>query len=241
MSVEQDFQDKCGRLGISIEAHQLEILLRYCSELEQYNRNVNLVSNGDLAVVLRDHILDSLTLVPLIREHGGDAADKSLIDIGSGAGFPGVVLACYFDGLQVTLVESIAKKCAFLDRLIKVLGIDGRVIVINYRAEELARRPEFREQFDFATARAVGSIRLIAELAVPFLRRDGVLLAQRSAKQLQDERPAADKLFGRFGAKVVNCHYPDAQITEKNVGVLLAKKVAPVPQLYPRRGAKLGT
>lgn len=241
------FQGQCELIGAPLDARSRDLIVRYCQELEEYNKKVNLVSNADLEVVLRDHVLDSLTLVPLIAEHRGRLTGGSkerklrLVDIGSGAGFPGVVLASYMEDLSVTLIDSVTKKCVFLQHIVDLLGLSDRVFVANARSEALAHQDDLRGKFDFATARAVGSLPLIAELTLPFLRNGGVLLAQRSCKQLEEDQRVAGPLASKFGGSVIGCFLPDAQITEKQVGILAIKRSKAIPSQYPRIGAKLGT
>lgn len=247
MTLIDQFESRCELIGAPLDSRSRDLIVRYCQELAEYNKKLNLVSNTDLEVLLRDHVLDSLTLVPLIAEHRGRLTGGSkdrllrLVDIGSGAGFPGVILAAYMDDLSVTLVDSVTKKCVFLQHIVDVLGLSQRVYVANERGESLAHKSDLRGKFDFATARAVGSLPLIAELTLPFLRNGGVLLAQRSCKQLEEDQRVSGALASKFGGTVIGCFYPDAQITQKQVGVLAIKRSKAVASVFPRNGAKLGT
>ncbi len=241
-TVTNDFEARARALGVELSADVSALLYRYCAELADYNSRVNLVSNAELPVLLKDHVLDSLTLVPLIEKSNKQQGrnQSSLVDIGSGAGFPGVVLAIHQKNCHVLLLESVAKKCTFLQQVIDTLGLGDRVEVINERAEFVAHHEEFREQFDFATARAVGNLLLVGELGLPFLSAGGWLLAQRSCKQLEQERAGSKEVARRFGGTVKDCWFPDASVTGKQFGVLVIERTAKISSSFPRNGAKLG-
>lgn len=237
------FAQSCNQLGSGLTDETCMAIKSYCDGLKSYNENVNLVSNSNLRVVLRDHVLDSFALNMIIDEEktrlGRD--ELSLVDIGSGAGFPGMILALARPDFKVVLIESIAKKCVFLMQSVAELKLENRVTVLHERAESVAHRSDYREKFDFATARAVGNLNLVAELAMPFLRHGGCLLAQRSRRQLDEEMPGAQKLFSRFAGNVGRCIFPDEKIMEKQVGILLVEKKGTISGAFPRSGAKLGT
>jgi 16S rRNA (guanine527-N7)-methyltransferase len=240
------FELKCSTLGIRLSERSSALLQQYCTELQAYNEKVNLVSNADLTVVLRDHVLDSLTLIPLMQQHlrrkkTPDDCKLSLVDIGSGAGFPGIVLAIQEENLHVVLIESVAKKATWLKHVTAQLQLSNRIEVVNERAEAAAHNSQYRESFDFATARAVGKLDLVMELTLPFLCKGGLLLAQRSTRQLQEEQLAAPAIAARFGGKVLDCTFPNAEVTEKQAGILAIEHTSRTAAGFPRQGGKLGS
>ena len=212
----------------------------FLTELEAYNRHTNLVSKGDPDTVMRQHVIDSLSLAPVIsRFSPADSSDLRLLDVGTGAGFPALILALVRKDLSVDLIESVGKKTKFLAQTINTLGLADRVNVHNVRAEDLAHDPKFRGQYDFATARAVAKIDLVCELTVPFLKNSGHLLAQKSRQQADEELHSAASAMELLGCKVSAITAPDAVALAKDLVVVVIKKTKPTPARYPRPSAQL--
>ncbi len=157
-------------------------LAAYGAHLLDANRRVNLTGAND-APALLPHLLDALTLVPFVTNGG------SLVDVGSGGGLPGIPLAIA-TGVRVTLIEPIGKKAAFLREALAAAGLAGDALA--ERAEVSARDPRYREQFDYATARAVSRAPTVAELTMPFLRVGGRALLQRGALDERERRAVED-------------------------------------------------
>ena len=205
------------RAEFAVPAELAERLARYGTLLLEANRRVNLTAARDPAA-LAVHLADALTLA-------GDV-DGELIDIGSGGGLPGIPLAIAC-GVSVTLVESVAKKAAFLSAALAELGLPGSVIA--GRAERLGHDPSLRERFRVATARAVSSAPTVAEFTLPFLAVGGRALLQRGvldARERQAVEDAAPMLGGRF-------------LEERALGgerrIIILEKIGPTPARFPRR------
>lgn len=229
-------------LSVESTEAQLEAVRILLGELCSYNEHTNLVSCADPLVVVREHILDSLSLIVALREKPARADQPGalrLIDIGSGAGFPAMILAIFLPDCQVCLVESIAKKTRFLTQLVDSLHLSDRVRVINQRAEELAHDRAMRAAFDLATARAVGKLDMVAELALPFLRQGGWLLAQKSKGQLEEEKARASRALPLLGGELKSIELPDPQALGKERAILIIEKMKETPELYPRSSAKI--
>lgn len=224
--------EKAKLVSVHLSAEQIETFEIFLRELAAFNEHTNLVSRAEAEIVIDNHILDSLTLVPVINRLC--STDASLIDIGSGAGFPGLMLAIACPFLTVTLVESVGKKCAFLKQCGESLSLGPRLRVLNQRAEDIAHLRGMRESFDFATARAVGSVDLIAELCVPFLRSGGYLLSQKSRAQLDGELNSARAALRVLGGQIEEVVDVDNPATEKDFALILVKKVGVTPGKYPR-------
>jgi 16S rRNA (guanine527-N7)-methyltransferase len=192
-------------------------LAAYGAMLLEANRKVNL-TGAKGADALVPHVLDALTLADDVRE--------SLVDVGSGGGLPGIPLGLA-TGARVLLVEPTAKKAAFLERALRECGLAGEVIA--ERAEVVARETRFREQFAFATARAVSRASTVAELTVPFLRIGGRALLQRGDEEPM-ERQALEDAAPMLGAALV-----DVRQLDGNRRVLVLEKIRPTEQRFPRR------
>lgn len=210
-------------------ACQLE---EYGQMLIEQNQVMNLTSITEPRDVATLHMLDCASLLECGRMQG-----RTLIDVGTGAGFPGMVLKLLCPSLEVTLLDSLQKRLDWLGTVANRLEVSG-LTTIHGRAEEYGLDPAFREQFDFATARAVADLRLLCELCLPFVKPGGRFLAMKSIEsdaELGQARPAMERLGGRL----VGCHDYTIPHTDVTHRVVVIEKVAPTPTGYPRRWAKI--
>jgi 16S rRNA (guanine527-N7)-methyltransferase len=222
-----------GRLlGLPLGEHTLSQFLRYQSELIDWNRRVNLTSITDSAGIQRRHFLDSLSCIAGAREqlqHDG----CRVVDVGSGAGFPGLPLKLALPHIQLTLVEARGKRAAFLEHLIDALGLID-VTVVSERAETLGQAPSHRERYDVALARAVGSLAVVAELCLPLIRIGGRFVAPRRGDfelESMTSQPAFE-LLGGSQLEWVPVQIPDL---DDGRGLVVSEKLATTPPRYPRR------
>jgi 16S rRNA (guanine527-N7)-methyltransferase len=172
------FRKICSSFGISLSDDMVDKFKAYTALLLEWNQRMHLVSKGDARPdrVLR-HFVDSLSVFKAIDI----PRSAKLLDLGSGAGFPGVPIKIVRDDIQLTLVESIRKKTLFLRKLSESLGLEG-VSIENERAEELTNQGDFKENFDLVTAKAAGRLRDIVPLSMPFLKTDGLLVVYKGKK-----------------------------------------------------------
>lgn len=223
-----DFTNAARGFGIELSTTQLGAFENYFAKLGAWNARINLT-----AIIARDdvylkHFLDSLSLAPIVRAQNGD----SLIDIGSGAGFPGLPLKIIFPQLRVTLLEATGKKVAFLNHLITTLDLRD-TNAIHARAEELARRATHREMFSIAVARAVADLATLCEYALPFVRVGGIFVAQKGIAidaELRGAAYALQELGGRV-RETVTIELPGLELRH----LIAIEKIAPTPIQYPRR------
>lgn len=207
-------------------------LAEYGRLLLEKNRVMDLTAITDPEQVADLHMLDCAALL-----NCADFAGASLIDVGAGAGFPGLALKLLVPSLEVTLLDSQKKRLDWLDETIAALGLTG-VRTVHGRAEELAHDPAFRQRFDFATARAVAELRLLAELCLPFVRPGGQLLAMKSVGS-DEEIAAARRAIGTLGGGQARCFdydIPGAGVAHRVVAV---PKTGETPAGYPRRWARM--
>jgi 16S rRNA (guanine527-N7)-methyltransferase len=223
-----------SRLGVALTPRQSEQVKDFCKLLSEWNEQINLVSNATFEVVLQDHILDSLSLVPSIS-----TAKTKLIDIGCGAGFPGLILAIAVPNLHVTLVEATSKKTRFLESAVAQLELVERVTILNARAESLAHLPHLRYHYDLVTCRALGDLELVLELTLPFLKPNGLALLQRSVSQYHQEEKMARKNAAKLGAQLKEALFPETAILGKDRAILVFEQVTRSPSKYPRPWQKL--
>jgi len=226
--------DGAARLEIELGAAQLARLDQLGAALREGNRRVNLTRITDPADIETRHFLDSLSAAMPLLERLRAREPLRLIDIGSGGGMPGLPLKIAFPELRVTLVESIGKKAAFLKETVEQLGLRD-VDVVAERAETVARHPDHRDAYDWATARAVGSLPVVVELCAPFLAPGGLLVAQRSGDLDTELRLAAPayKALRLWSRVPIWIDLPGLEGGKR--GLLVGEKYAPTPAIYPRR------
>ena len=225
-------------LGLELSYKQLEQFEIYYRELAGWNERANLTAITGYEETQVRHFLDSLTVCLPFRETPDAPMDSlpgvvRVVDVGSGAGFPGLPLKLTFPRLELHLVESVGKKTAFLERMVGLLQLDG-VTVHTGRAETLARDPELRDSFDLALVRGVARLSLLLEYTLPFCRVGGRVMALKHGgleSELAEAEFALLELRGR-AAGVFPVALPE--LTDNRV-VAAFEKVAPTPDRYPRR------
>ena len=215
--------------GFELTARQLEQFDQYAQFLVEYNEKVNLTAITDPEGIEVKHFLDSLMLLKAVELPEG----ASVIDVGTGAGFPSVPAKIVRDDLRLTLLDGLGKRIVFLGELSRRLGQENTAL--HARAEEAARG-ELREQFDLATARAVADLRVLAEYCLPFVKVGGLFLAMKG-ESAADEVQEAQNALRQLGAQVERLYeYPVADAIHR---VVVIRKTRPTPARYPRPFAKI--
>ena len=234
MNVETLIQTGLAQLGQAgrVPEHAAALLARYGELLVEKNRVMNLTAITQPRDVATLHMLDCAALLDCAGFEG-----KTLIDVGTGAGFPGVPLAALVPSLKVTLLDALNKRVDWLGETCKALGLDN-ARVIHGRAEEAGREPDLREAFDFAAARAVADLRVLAELCLPFVKVGGWFLAMKGTDcgaELEQALPTIQALGGR-AAEPFDYTIPHTEVAHRVVRI---EKIGPAPSQYPRRWAKI--
>jgi 16S rRNA (guanine527-N7)-methyltransferase len=217
------------KLGIRLSRTQLSALALYERELLDWNMRFNLTAIRDPHEIRIKHFLDSLTCLLVMRE----AAFGRLIDVGTGAGFPGIPLKIVYPKLQLTLVESVGKKAEFCRHVVNVLALQ-KVEVVQERAETLGQDQNYREQYDWAVARAVAILPVLAEYLLPLVRVGGSMLAMKGESGPAEAHSAehASRLLGGHLRQLLPVTLPG--VAEERYLVVI-DKVAATPTAYPRK------
>lgn len=217
----------------SVPPDAAEKLAEYGRLLLEKNQVMNLTAIRDEAGVARLHMLDCAALLPC----ADFSQARTLLDVGTGAGFPGLPLKILLPQLDVTLLDSLNKRVDWLGQVCAQLGLEG-IRAIHARAEEQALVKGFRDSFDFATARAVADLRLLCELCLPYVKVGGLFLAMKSTDSAQELEDAAHciKLLGGRVEEPFDYAIPGAGVTHR---VIPIRKAAPTLKGYPRRWAKI--
>ncbi|WP_039944556.1 16S rRNA (guanine(527)-N(7))-methyltransferase RsmG [Thermicanus aegyptius] len=227
------FNEEIKKAGIKLDERKVGQFRRYYEMLVLWNERINLTAITDEEGVYEKHFYDSLMptfFTPFNQVH-------RIADIGSGAGFPSIPIKIIFPHLQVVVVDSLKKRITFLEELVKELGLD-RVELIHGRAEEVGRKPYYRESFPIVLARAVARLNILLEFTLPFVEVGGYFIAMKGKsgeQELKDSMNALKVLRGKVD-KIEKGTLP----IEKSERILLwIKKEGSIPDKYPRNGGKI--
>jgi len=219
-------------LGLQLSPEQLAQFQVYYQELISWNRRVNLTAITDYEEVQIKHFLDSLTVVLALRQPVGEARFR-LIDVGTGAGLPGIPLKILLPEIELVLLEATAKKAAFLQHIKDKLGLSEVEIVVG-RAEDVAREARYREQFELVLSRAVARLPTLVELTLPFCALGGSFIAQKKG-DISPEITEAARAISLMGGNLREVKKVDLEEFADERWLIIIDKVAPTPQPYPRR------
>ncbi len=223
-----EFKNEVEKLGIIVTEEEINKLVRYCELLKEWNEKINLTTITDKKQVFLKHFYDSLTIVKMIDLNKVD----SLCDLGTGAGFPGIVLKIFFPNLNLTLVDALNKRINFLEIVINELYLKN-VTLIHDRAEEYGKNN--RECFDVITARALSSFPILLEYGIPLLKVNGHLIAMRGLNDSNDGINALKTL----DSKIINVLEFELPFEKSQRTLIDVIKLGKTSMKYPRRYAEI--
>ena len=221
----------CDKLGLDITPKIADALVKYYEIMIERNKFVNLTRITEPDEVVTKHGLDSLTT--LLTERVG----KNVIDVGTGAGFPGLVLKCAKHQINLTLLDSLNKRITFLRDAANEMGIENGIEFMHSRAEDAGLNKNYREKYDTAVSRAVANMRTLSEWCLPLVRTGGYFLALKgplAEEELTDALPAIEVL----GGEVEGIFTAEIPFTDLSHKIIIVKKVRPTPTMFPRKGKK---
>jgi 16S rRNA (guanine527-N7)-methyltransferase len=221
--------DAQALFNVHITERQMMALITYEKELIEWNQKFNLTAIRDTESIRTKHFLDSFSCVLAWRA----SPPKHLIDIGTGAGFPGIPLKILYPSLKLSLVESVGKKAMFCQHMVRVLGLD-HVNVIQARAEDLGQKPDHREKYDWAVARAVANLNVLSEYLIPLVKVGGMGLAQKGESG-PAEAQSAEKAMELLGGKLKQLIPVNLPGVVEDRYLVVMEKVAATPPKYPRK------
>jgi len=216
-------------ISLQLTDRQVRAFKIYETELLEWNDRINLTAITDSNGVYTKHFLDSLSPLIVMRKN----KPRSLIDVGTGAGFPGIPLKIAIPGLKVTLIDSIGKKISFCEQLIAKLGLKDIEVILG-RAEDIARNQKFREEYDCAIARAVAGLPALVEYLIPFVRVGGLAIAQKGEGGPVEANQAA-KAIHMLGGRLQQIHHVNLPRVVEDRYLISIDKVSATPDKYPRR------
>lgn len=222
----------CRNIGIVLDDTALQRFSTYMSLVIEWNEKINLTSITDEEEFIIKHFYDSLTLLGNLDIKIG----AKIIDVGTGAGFPGIPLKIARPDIDLTLLDSLNKRLVFLDeQVLKRLDLTARIV--HGRAEECSKNTEFREKYDIATSRAVANLSSLSEYCIPFVKVGGVFVSMKGSNfydEVNSAKNAVEILGGRL-KRIEELELPD----RSGRSIVIIDKVRNTPQKYPRRGVKI--
>ncbi len=227
----KNFEADLKEFNIILNEKQLGQFIRYYELLVEWNSFMNLTSIVQFEDVLKKHFLDSVSIVKAIPDLYNSSI--KLIDIGTGAGFPGIPIKIVFSDLKITLLDSLNKRVKFLNKVINDLKLEN-INAIHGRAEDYARLDEYRESFDLCVSRAVSNLSTLSEYCLPFVKRSGYFVSYKSDKIIEeyDSAKKAINILGGSYEQQVEFKLPNSDIYRN---LLIIKKENNTPKKYPRK------
>ena len=225
----QIFEEKLSQIGITLSDKQKEQFDKFYELLVEWNKVINLTGITEYEEVNEKHFVDSLSIVKVIDMN----TVETVIDIGTGAGFPGIPLKIAFPHIKVVLLDSLNKRINFLNTVIKELGLEN-IETIHGRAEDFAKQPEYREQFDLCVSRAVANLATLSEYCIPYVKKDGMFVPYKSGEideEVEQSKKAIHVLGGKLD-KVIKFQLPGTEIGRSFVKI---SKVQNTAKKYPRK------
>nr|WP_307992720.1 16S rRNA (guanine(527)-N(7))-methyltransferase RsmG [uncultured Niameybacter sp.] len=232
MEIKQQLIEGAKVLNVEITDKQADQLIKYKELLVEWNEKMNLTAITEDFEVITKHFLDCLTVQSSI-----DLTQvKTLVDVGTGAGFPGLVLKIAFPNVKITLIDSLNKRLKFLQEVIDTLGLKD-IECVHSRAEDLGKNKLYREQFEVCASRAVANLAVLSEYTLPFVKKGGYLIALKGQK-LDEELTQGQKAVEILGGEIDAVFDVVVPYTDLNHRIAKVKKVKETPKKYPRKAGE---
>ncbi len=225
----EKFRQGLKELQIELSEQQIQQFLTYYEMLIEKNKVMNLTAITEFDEVIEKHFLDSLCLV----KAAPDLAEKKMLDLGTGAGFPGIPLKIAFPDLEIVLMDSLNKRILFLQDVIRELGLK-KITAVHERAEEMARKKEYRQTFDLCVSRAVANLSSLSEYCLPFVSVGGSFISYKSAdadEEIEQAKRAVFLLGGKI-SDIIKYKIPDSELGRS---LIIIRKDRGTPKEYPRK------
>ena len=225
------FEEGLEKLEISLSEVQMQQFLDYYELLVETNKVMNLTAITEFDEVIEKHFLDSLSICQVYDLKNVSGKEFHILDMGTGAGFPGIPLKIVYPEINVTLADSLNKRIHFLEEVIEKLNLK-KVEAIHGRAEEMGKNKIYREQFDLCVSRAVANLSSLSEYCIPFVKEGGKFISYK-AGEIEEEVSLAKKAISILGGKIENVYKFD--LYDQKRSFVIIKKEKKTPKAYPRK------
>jgi 16S rRNA (guanine527-N7)-methyltransferase len=227
----KEFDEGLSTLGIVLTDNQRQQFIDYYELLIEWNKVMNLTAITDLSEVVQKHFIDSLSLVKVLQP-----TKEKVLDVGTGAGFPGIPLKIVFPEMEIILLDSLKKRLTFLDEVINTLKLE-KIQTLHGRAEDYGKDNKYREQFDLCVSRAVAKLSSLSEYCLPYVRVGGLFISYKSGK-VEEELEMSAKAFQILGAKLKEVEEFKLPSTDIERTLVVLEKEGITPIKYPRSAGK---
>ena len=223
----REFEKYLEKMSISLNKEQYDQFYAYMLLLIEWNEKINLTAITEPQEIILKHFVDSLTIAKYIEE------GKTIIDMGTGAGFPGIPLKIYRNDVKVVLADSLNKRIKFLNEVIEKMQLKN-IETIHCRAEELGKNKEYREKFDYATSRAVANLSTLSEYLLPFVKLNGSGIFMKTM-EIDEELENAKKAIKILGGRIEKVDKFEIPGSDLGRSIIIVKKEKQIPSKYPRK------
>ena len=223
----EKFRQGLENLKVELTEKQIEQFLKYYEMLIEKNKVMNLTAITEYDEVIEKHFLDSISLCQVYDL----SKEVTILDMGTGAGFPGIPLKIAFPEIKITLADSLNKRIKFLDEVIETLGLE-KVETVHARAEELARNKSYRESFDLVVSRAVANLSTLGEYCIPFVKEGGNFISYKSG-EVDEEIENAKKAIKILGGQIKDVY--KFELSDQKRSFVKIEKIKTTPKTYPRK------
>jgi 16S rRNA (guanine527-N7)-methyltransferase len=226
------FTDSLQKLGLTLSEKQIEQFMKYYDMLIERNKVMNLTAITEFEEVINKHFIDSLSIIKVYQT----LENSNVLDMGTGAGFPGIPLKIAFPSINITLLDSLNKRVGFLNDVIQALDLN-QITAIHGRAEDFGKNLAYREKFDLCVSRAVAKLSSLSEYCMPYVKTNGYFIPYKSGN-IEDELEEAKKAIKIFGGTIEAALKFNLPGTDLERSFIVIKKIAITPKLYPRSAGK---
>lgn len=227
----EEFEQGLKELKIELSELQKQQFIDYYNMLIEKNKVMNLTAITEFSEVISKHFIDSLSIVKVIELN-----NQKLLDLGTGAGFPGIPLKIVFPDLDIVLLDSLNKRLIFLQEVIDSLKLK-KICTLHGRAEDFGKNPAYREKFDLCVSRAVAKLSSLSEYCTPYVKKDGFFISYKSGK-VEEELIASERAFKLLGAKLLKVETFLLPNTDMERSLVVIQKIEKTPKNYPRSAGK---